>query len=149
MLPTSVPETPNVALLVEGVVTADAPAEGPAETALSLAPALVQSTGWSVRLAAPTDAEHLPTRIGLKHAVRRALAEVTGRLVLALTVEAVGAGGTNGGPALVTDDDWAAFPEDATLELAWLRSELRDLEARLLIVAVEVVGGDAHLPAVF
>ncbi|MDP6944226.1 MAG: serine/threonine-protein kinase, partial [Myxococcota bacterium] len=112
----------------------------------ALASALAHSTAWSTRVAAIHEAEHLPTRIGLKRALRRAFADATDRIVLALSGRIVD---VNGEPALVTDNDWQAFPEDSTLELQWIRSELRDVEARMLIVVVDILGDETDAAQVF
>jgi hypothetical protein len=140
------PEAPNVALWIEGIGTQPPDdAEGGAG-GRELMATLRTRGPWSVRAAAATAAEHLPTRIGIKQAVRRAIAETTGRLFLGMRVKVINA---KSGLAVVTDPEWEAFPEDSTLELTWLRSELRDAEARMILLAITLVDSAGEGARVF
>ena len=140
------PDAPNVALLVEGIRATDVVDEGHTLASSGIAEALAGSGRWSIRHAAESGAEHLPSRIGLKQAIRQAIAETTGRLLLGLRVQVVN---TERGLAIVTEESWEAFPEDSTLDLNWLRSELRDVESRMILVAIELVASDVTPKAVF
>ncbi|MGB0589568.1 MAG: protein kinase domain-containing protein [Myxococcota bacterium] len=140
------PVAPNVALWIEGVGAQPSDVVAQDATGRHLMQALQSLGRWSVRVAAAQDGEHLPTRIGIKQAIRRAIAETTGRLLIALRVKTIQ---TKAGPALVTDPEWEAFPEDSTLELAWLRSELRDVEARMILLLVTLVDSEVPQQTVF
>jgi hypothetical protein len=140
------PEAPNVALWLEGVASQSDGEEEQGASGRQLMRALSTHGRWSVRVAAERDGEHLPTRIGTKQAIRRAIAETTGRLLIAMQIRLIE---TSAGPAIVTDPEWESFPEDSTLELAWLRSELRDVEARMILVVVTLVDSDITPDAAF
>lgn len=84
---------------------------------------LASPTHWRLRLLSPLGDEHdAPHRLGIK----RALAQLGQRgassslLAIAATVHEAPSG-----PALVTAAEYFAYPEDATLSLAWIGERVR------------------------
>src|SRR5262245_31155205 len=94
---------------------------------------LATGASWQIRrLSAAAGERYGADRGTLKHHIDELVAEPV-RVAMLVILRVIA---ETDGPALVTSDQLHAYPEDATLPLAWIGERLRKLAATQLLVVV-------------